>query len=114
MKQRAQIARGLVMDPEVLLMDEPFGALDAFTRQKLQLELKALWARTGKTIVFITHDSAEAVTLASDIVVLSSGPEARVLDSFRPSLDDGASGPTDPAWLLAHQRLRSCVESAAA
>ncbi len=113
MKQRAQIARGLVMDPEVLLMDEPFGALDAFTRQKLQLELKALWARTGKTIVFITHDSAEAVTLATDIVVLSSGPEAHILDSFRPSLDQRANGPEDPSWVIAHRRLQACIENAA-
>lgn len=114
MKQRAQIARGLVMDPEVLLMDEPFGALDAFTRQKLQLELKALWARTGKTIVFITHDSAEAITLATDIVVLSPGPESHILDSFSPSLDDGASGPADPSWMIAHRRLQACIEGASA
>lgn len=114
MKQRAQIARGLVMDPEVLLMDEPFGALDAFTRQKLQIELKALWARTGKTIIFITHDAAEAITLATDVVVLSSGPEARILDSFCPSLEDGAKGPADPAWVIAHQRLQKSVEGAAA
>lgn len=114
MKQRAQIARGLVMDPEVLLMDEPFGALDALTRQKLQLELKALWARTGKTIVFITHDSAEAITLASDIVVLSAGPEAHVLDSFSPSLGDGANGPANPLWVTAHRRLQTCIEGAAA
>lgn len=114
MKQRAQIARGLVMDPEVLLMDEPFGALDALTRQKLQLELKALWARTGKTIVFITHDSAEAITLATDIVVLSSGPDAHILDSFRPSLADGANGPADPSWVIAHRRLQACIEGTAA
>jgi NitT/TauT family transport system ATP-binding protein len=114
MKQRAQIARGLVMDPEVLLMDEPFGALDAFTRQKLQIELKSLWARTGKTIVFITHDSAEAITLATDVVVLSSGPEARILDSFSPSLEEGAKGPADPAWIIAHQRLQKSIEYAAA
>lgn len=113
MKQRAQLARGLVMDPEVLLMDEPFGALDAFTRQKLQLELKALWARTGKTIVFITHDSAEAITLATDIVVLSSGPEAHVLDSFCPSLEAGANGPASPSWVIAHRRLQACIEGAA-
>lgn len=113
MKQRAQIARGLVMDPEVLLMDEPFAALDAFTRQKLQQELKTLWSRTGKTIVFITHDAAEAITLASDIVVLSAGPEAHILDSFSPQIEAGAKGPASPSWVLAHQRLQACIEDAA-
>jgi NitT/TauT family transport system ATP-binding protein len=113
MKQRAQIARGLVMEPDVLLMDEPFGALDAMTRHKLQQELKALWARTGKTIVFITHDAAEAVTLATDIVVLSAGPQARVVAAFQPSLDDGATGPDDPSWLAAHRRLQACIAGTA-
>jgi ABC-type nitrate/sulfonate/bicarbonate transport system ATPase subunit len=113
MKQRAQIARGLVMNPDVLLMDEPFGALDAFTRQKLQLELKALWARTGKTIVFITHDATEAVTLATDIVVLSRGPGARVLDAFQPHVAASSAGPSDPAWVSALGRVQECVEAAA-
>ena len=114
MKAARSIARGLVMDPEVLLMDEPFGALDAMTRQNLQLELKALWARTGKTIVFITHDSAEAITLATDIVVLSPGPDAHIVDAFRPSISDGARGPADPAWVAAHARLKNCFEHNAA
>lgn len=112
MKQRVQIARGLVMNPDVLLMDEPFGALDAITRQMLQVELKALWARTGKTIVFITHDAAEAINIATDIIVMSSGPEARILDSFQPMLKKQAD-PTDPAWLKAHLRLQKCLEHSA-
>jgi NitT/TauT family transport system ATP-binding protein len=112
MKQRVQIARGLVMNPDVLLMDEPFGALDAITRQMLQVELKALWARTGKTIVFITHDAAEAINIATDIIVMSSGPEARFLDSFQPMLQKQAD-PTDPAWLKAHLRLQKCLEHSA-
>ncbi len=112
MKQRAQIARGLVMQPDVLLMDEPFGALDAFTRQKLQLELKALWAGTGKTIVFITHDAAEAITLATHVVVLSSGPESVVLDAFEPGLKVGSAGPGDPAWGAALRRLQERIEHA--
>ncbi len=112
MKQRAQIARGLVMHPDVLLMDEPFGALDAFTRQKLQLELRALWARTGKTIVFITHDAAEAITLATRVVVLSAGPESVVLDAFEPGLGADSRGSADPAWAAAHRRLQERIEQA--
>lgn len=109
MKQRAQIARGLVMDPEVLLMDEPFAALDAFARRRLQLELRALWRRTGKTIVFVTHDIGESLTLATDIVVLSAGPEAHVLDAFQPNIGEG-SGPTDPVWVAAYRRIEACIE----
>lgn len=113
MKQRAQIARALVMNPDVLLMDEPFGALDAYTRQKLQAELRSLWARTGKTIVFITHDASEAITLATHVVVLSAGPQAKILAAFEPGIDTESSGPTDPAWVAAHRRLQECVEQAA-
>lgn len=112
MKQRAQIARGLVMNPDVLLMDEPFGALDAFTRQKLQLELKSLWSRTGKTIVFITHDAAEAITLATHVIVLSAGPASGILDAFEPGLGIEATGPSDPAWVSAHRRLQERIEHA--
>lgn len=111
MKQRAQIARGLVMDPEVLLMDEPFAALDAFTRRTLQLELKALWARTRKTITFVTHDIGEALTLATDIVVLSAGPAARVVNAFQPRIP-ADSAPSDAAWVSAYRRIESCIEGA--
>jgi NitT/TauT family transport system ATP-binding protein len=109
MKQRVQIARGLVMDPEVLLMDEPFASVDAFTRHKLQLELKAIWARTGKTIIFVTHDIGEALTLATDIVVLSRGPEARVVDNFRPGIAN-VGDPSDPGWIEAYRRIESRIE----
>jgi NitT/TauT family transport system ATP-binding protein len=111
MKQRVQIARGLVMDPQVLLMDEPFAAVDAFTRRKLQLELKSLWARTRKTIVFVTHDIGEALTLATDVVVLSAGPEAHVMQAFRPGIGT-ANDPADPAWIEAYRRIESCIEGA--
>jgi NitT/TauT family transport system ATP-binding protein len=80
MKQRVQIARALTTDPEILLMDEPFGALDAQSRNLLQGELEAIWQKTGKTIVFVTHDVTEAVRLADRIVVFSAGPDARVSD----------------------------------
>jgi NitT/TauT family transport system ATP-binding protein len=78
MKQRVQIARALTTNPEILLMDEPFGALDAQSRNLLQGELEAIWQRTGKTIVFVTHDVTEAVRLGDRIVVFSAGPDARV------------------------------------
>jgi NitT/TauT family transport system ATP-binding protein len=69
MKQRVAIARALVMDPEVLLMDEPFAALDSQTRDLLLVELQLLWAKTKKTIVFITHNILESVVLGNKVVV---------------------------------------------
>ena len=74
MKQRVALARVLAFNPTVLLMDEPFGALDAQTRETMQEELTRLWERTGKTIVFVTHDIEEAVYLGDRVVVLSARP----------------------------------------
>ena len=74
MKQRVALARVLAFNPEVLLMDEPFGALDAQTRESMQEELTRLWERTGKTIVFVTHDIDEAVYLGDRVVVLTARP----------------------------------------
>jgi NitT/TauT family transport system ATP-binding protein len=74
MKQRASIARALVHEPPLLMMDEPFGALDALTREQMRIDLEALWMETKKTVVFITHSIDEAVLLADRVVVMSPRP----------------------------------------
>jgi NitT/TauT family transport system ATP-binding protein len=81
MQQRAAIARALVHDPKLVLMDEPFGALDALTREKMNLELLRIWKEAGKTIIFVTHGISEAVFLGTRVVVLTAGP-AKMADNL--------------------------------
>jgi len=85
MQQRAAIARALVHDPKLILMDEPFGALDALTREKMNLELLRIWQESKKTIVFVTHGITEAVFLGTRVIVLTAGP-ARMADNFKVEL----------------------------
>ena len=110
MQQRAAIARALLHDPEILFMDEPFGALDALTREDLNLQLQQVHMAQGKTIVFITHSIREAVLLSDRVVVMSAGP-GRILADIpipfeRPRrLDQGA----DPEFAAIEARLRDLL-----
>ena len=85
MKQRVSIARGLVQDPPVLLMDEPFAALDEQTRMTMGHELLRIWSTTKKTVVFITHSLTEAVYLADEVLVMSARP-GRIIDHIQVTL----------------------------
>ena len=84
-RQRVAIARALAVEPDVLLMDEPFSALDSFTREGLQDELQRITAETGKTVLFVTHDIDEAVTIADRVVVIA-GPPGRIAAEVRIAL----------------------------
>ena len=108
MKQRVGIARALSMEPKVLLMDEPFGALDALTRAKLQDELLAIVANTHSTVVMVTHDVDEAVLLSDKIVMLTNGPGAtigEVLAVDLPRPRNRVALAEDPAYVHARKAV---------
>ena len=94
MKQRVAIARGMAMEPDILLMDEPFAALDALTRRTCQDELLQLWSETKFTVLFVTHSIAEAIKIGNRILLLSPHPgrvKAEVVDVDKVSSEDGSA-----------------------
>jgi NitT/TauT family transport system ATP-binding protein len=107
MQQRASICRALVHDPSVLLMDEPFGALDAMTREKMNLELQRIWYETRKTVLFITHSIPEAVFLADRVLVMTERPGAiaAIYDVALPR-PRSLSMMGDPAFVALTQTIR--------
>ena len=106
MRQRASIVRALIHDPPLLLMDEPFGALDALTREQMRVDLEALWLATRKTVVFITHSIDEAVLLADRVIVMSARPgrieQELAIDLARPR---GLEARRAPAFTQATERI---------
>jgi NitT/TauT family transport system ATP-binding protein len=104
MKQRVAIARGMAMEPDILLMDEPFAALDALTRQKMQDELLALWEGTRFTVLFVTHSIPEAIKIGSRILLLSPHP-----GQVKAELNSLVPGTPAPALASLEQRIHSML-----
>ncbi len=112
MQQRASIVRALAQDPSVLLMDEPFGALDAFTRDEMNLLLLRLWSESRKTVVFVTHNIAEAIFLADRVVVMTPRPGrlARIFDVALPR-PRKIEMTFEPGFIALIQEIKAVVES---
>jgi NitT/TauT family transport system ATP-binding protein len=107
-RKRVALAQMLIRDPQILLMDEPFGPLDAQTRQIMGNLLLDLWAANKKAVLFVTHDLEEAIALSDRVVVMSAGPAARIVGDFRVSLPrprDIAEIRTEPAFHAIHKAI---------
>lgn len=113
MQQRAAIARALAIHPRLLLMDEPFGALDEMTRERMNLELHRIWQQTGTTVIFVTHSIAEAVFLSTRIVVMSARPGEilHVTDVALPKQRD-INTREDPAFFTLETEVREWLRKA--
>ncbi len=108
MRKRVALAQMLILDPQILLMDEPFSALDIQTRQLMENELLELWSANRKSVVFITHDLEEAISLSDRVVVLSAGPASRPIGEFRIELArprDVADVRLTPAFIEVHTEI---------
>lgn len=108
MRKRLALAQTLILDPDILLMDEPFSALDVQTRQLMENELLALWAANRKSVVFITHDLEEAIALSDRVVALSAGPGTHPIGDFRidlPRPRDVAEIRMAPGFLALHKEI---------
>lgn len=115
MAQRVSIARALAMDPKILLMDEPFGALDAITRDQMNVRLAEIWATTGKTIVFVTHSISEAVFLSDEVHMMGANP-GRIVETVDVNLGRPRTADTfeDPRFGDYVNHLRDYLDSATA
>jgi NitT/TauT family transport system ATP-binding protein len=107
-RKRVGLAQVLIRNPKILLMDEPFGPLDAQTRQIMGNLLLKLWAADRKAVLFVTHDLEEAIALADRVVIMSAGPEARIIGNFKVDLGrprDAADVRTDPRFHVLHKAI---------
>jgi len=108
MRKRAALAQTLILDPDIILMDEPFSALDVQTRQLMENEVLELWAARRKAVLFITHDLDEAIAMSDRVVVMSAGPGSRPIGEFvvgLPRPRDVAEIRTQPAFIELHERI---------
>ena len=112
MRKRVALAQTLILDPKLLLMDEPFSALDVQTRSLMENELLALWQRDRKSVLFVTHDLEEAIALSDRVIVLSAGPASRPVAEFTIDLErprDVAEVRLAPDFLDVHRRIWACL-----